>query len=260
MRRCRDTSVEWSKASAARASPQWRGLKPLWLTSLALPNIACKRVAWDLHYGTRPVYRSSMRGSVECQSAKTRARPPQPLSMPPLNTAYKVVVKRAARCCQESFVKAPIPTSVGRNPSNTVSQRLTALAPGPDPQERRSVHASAGHRSQTRRRGLCATLPTQGGRLASDSAPSANPQFRKGADSNPVAILNVVAKHGVQDWRSGPGTALLRQLGRMVHGSVSKGRSKRARDRTLSLPPYCLPMLPRVNTFGRTSRDVSKTV
>ena len=74
---------------------------------------------------------------------------------------------------------------------------------------------------------------------------------RKGAELNPAAIPNVVATHGVQDFRPGPRQALPRQLGRIAHGRGSKRRSRRARDRPRKLPGIIKLCL--------TSRDVSKT-
>ena len=97
-----------------------------------------------------------------------RARHPTPIRRLPLKTGCNIVGQGAVRCCQERDLKAPIPKGVSSSPGTTVSQWLTDLAPCPNPYERRAFCASAGQRTQTRSRGLCATLPTQVGRLGSD--------------------------------------------------------------------------------------------
>ena len=69
---------------------------------------------------------------------------------------------------KESVVKAPLPKGVGSSPRTNASRWPTSLAPGPNPQDRRSSCASARHREQPVDGDSCLTLPMQVGRSASD--------------------------------------------------------------------------------------------
>ena len=84
-------------------------------------------------------------------------------------------------------------------------------------------------------------------------------RIRRVAASNPDSIPEVVTNRGAQNRWSGARWTMPRKLGCMVHGGDSRRGSRRARDRTLSLPYSVPPMPPCVKTLVRTSRDVSNT-